>query len=797
MQDSQDPKQVTNNNSPNSQFGGGLINAESVKAERIGGNTYNIHIGQQQATSENQNTQQQKILILAAIPHGLRLDREIREIEEAIRRATRRDLFEIRIRTAVRPQDIRRAIAEERPFIVHFCGHGLEDGSLLLEDDGGNNKPVPPFGLASLFKLHADYVNCVLLNACYSAKPADAIREHINYAIGMNQPIGDQAAIVFAQGFYDGLGYENSNTQDVFQRAFDEGLVAIQMEDISQGQIPVLKQKSQKNLQVSDEKPGRVPTQEPSNITDLVQSPQLASSGVGTKPITSQRVFISYRSQQPDAGLAQEFYNQLVIAGHEAFMAAASISWGQNWVERIDEELKRCDYFLLLLSEQSASSDMVAGEVRTARELQDKLGKPVILPVRINLPFDDPLNYELRSFLQNIQQRQWKSEADTPIILSEVLTLLSTGSAPEPISEEITPIPNLRKRDHPPLPVAELELPGGTIQLASEFYVRREPWESRCYEQIEKNAGLIRIKAPRQMGKTSLLARICHHAVEQGYRTATLDFLETDEAIFEDLTVFLKRFCALISRKLGISPRKVSEFWDEELFGPKENCNDYFEQYILSDLTVPLFLGLDELDRLFPYNAVAKEFLALLRSWNEKAKVNETWAKLRMAIAHSTESYVVMDTNSSPFNVGLAVELPEFNQEQVLDLVARHGLSWRTEETRELMKMVGGHPYLVRLALYHIAQGDSTLTQLLAKAPTDAGIYGEHLRRHLWNLQQNPELAEAFQQVVGTEEPVCLPSMSAFKLNGMGLITLQGNEVILRHECLYRPYFQSRLRVRV
>jgi hypothetical protein len=190
-----------------------------------------------------QTNQQQKILILTAIPHGLRLDKEIREIEEAIRRAANRDLFEIRIRTAVRPQDIRRAIAEEQPQIVHFCGHGLEDGSLLLEDDGGNNKPVSPEGLASLFKLHADYVNCVLLNACHSEKTATSIRQYINYAIGMNQPIEDKAAIAFAQGFYDGLGFKNSGNQDLFQRAFDEGMVAIQMENLSQGSIPVLKKK--------------------------------------------------------------------------------------------------------------------------------------------------------------------------------------------------------------------------------------------------------------------------------------------------------------------------------------------------------------------------------------------------------------------------------------------------------------------------------------------------------------------------------------------------------------------------
>lgn len=512
--------------------------------------------------------------------------------------------------------------------------------------------------------------------------------------------------------------------------------------------------------------------------------------------MTSQRVFISYRSQEPDASLAQKFHEGLAAAGHEPFLAAESIRWGENWVERIDLELKQCDYFLLLLSEQSASSDMVAGEVRTARRLQDKLGKPIILPIRVNLALDDPLNYELRSFLQKIQQRSWQSEADTAVILEEILALLEVGAQPEPLTEEIASppaFPAFETRHRPPLPGAELELPGGTIELASQFYVKREPWESRCYEQIEKKAGLVRIKAPRQMGKTSLLARMRQQGAEKGYRTVMLDFLETEQSIFEDLNLFLKRFCALISRKLGISPRQVAAVWDEELFGPKENCHDYFEQYVLKDLTVPLFLGLDELDRLFPYNETAKEFLALLRHWNEQAKVSETWGKLRLALAHSTESYVVMDTNSSPFNVGLAVELPEFTPEQVLDLAGRHGLSWGMGEVGELMGMVGGHPYLVRLALYHVAQGDLSLTELLAEAPTDAGIYGEHLRRHLWNLRQHPELAAAFQQVVGTGKPVRLPTMLAFKLNGMGLVSLQGNEVIPRHERLYRPYFQARL----
>ena len=189
----------------------------------------------------SQSSKMQKILVLAALPDRLRLDQEIREIEEAIKRAVKRDSFEIKIITAVRPQDIRRAIKEEKPHIVHFCGHGQEDGSLVLEDDSGNHKPVSSEGLAALFKLHSDYVKCVLLNACYSETPAEAISQYINYVIGMNKPIQDKAAIEFARGFYDGLGYTTSDNQDMFQRAFDEGMVAIQLENFSQRAIPVFK----------------------------------------------------------------------------------------------------------------------------------------------------------------------------------------------------------------------------------------------------------------------------------------------------------------------------------------------------------------------------------------------------------------------------------------------------------------------------------------------------------------------------------------------------------------------------
>jgi hypothetical protein len=214
------------------------------------------------------------------------------------------------------------------------------------------------------------------------------------------------------------------------------------------------------------------------------------------KTAKTARVFISYRSQPPDCDLAEEFYQALKAQGHEVFMAAESIRLGDNWSQRIDRELEQCDYFLLLLSPKSATSEMVTEEVRRAKELRDTrdLGKPGILPIRVDFPMSSPLNYDLRGYLNRIQQREWKSDEDTAQILQEILAILGDREAPqpEPQTTETTTEPLTEQPDAPPSPVAPPELPGGQVDLASLYYVERPPTEKNCYETVLKPGALIR-----------------------------------------------------------------------------------------------------------------------------------------------------------------------------------------------------------------------------------------------------------------------------------------------------------------
>ncbi|MTJ18340.1 MULTISPECIES: AAA-like domain-containing protein [unclassified Dolichospermum] len=546
-----------------------------------------------------------KILILTANPTNtkpLRLSEEVREIKSAWERSLNREQFEISIGEAVRPQEFRRTLLDHKPDIVHFSGHGGGEQGLALMADNGEAFLVKVAPLAKLFKALQEifFIDCVFLNACYSDVQAEGIYPYVNYVVGMNQKIGDQAAKQFAIGFYDTLFAGQS-----IKSAFDLGCNAIEMENIPEHLTPVLR----------------------------------------TKDATTKKAFI------------------------------------QGVPESKSEPIQ---------------------------------------PRDINIPFE-----------------------------------------------------NL----------------DGQVPLNSPFYVERPPIEATCYTAIVKPGALIRIKAPRQMGKTSLMSRILHQGEKQGYQTGFINLWSRE--LFKNLDSFLESFCANVSLELGIE-EKIDQYWKPQRYSSQTNCTNYFQSYLLKELKQPVILGLDEVDRIFQYSEIADEFFTMLRSWHEKGKNNETWQKLRLVISHSQEVYISLDVNKSPFNVGLPIDLNKFSLAQVQDLVKRHGLQWSDTEIKQLMGMIDGHPYLVRTALYHIATSDLTLKQFLAIAPTEEGLYEDHLYRHLLILEENKQLKSAMLKLVNSDDAVTLEPIYAFKLKSMGLAESKGNKVIPLCN-LYRLYFGDRL----
>lgn len=333
-----------------------------------------------------------------------------------------------------------------------------------------------------------------------------------------------------------------------------------------------------------------------------------------------------------------------------------------------------------------------------------------------------------------------------------------------------------------------LEYPEGQMRVDSPFYLERPPIEQRCYEEISKPGALIRIKAPRQMGKSSLLARILHQAEQQGDKTVYLSLQVASTKCFSDAETFLKWFCVSVSRALNLAPN-LDEYWElADVMGGNLCCQDYFERYLLPEINQPITLGLDEVDRVFEYPDISSDFFGLLRVLHEEGKQRTIWNQLRLVIVHSTEVYVPINLNQSPFNVGLPIELPEFTVEQVLSLAKIYQLDWSEKEIVQLMEMVGGHPFLVRLALYNIAREDITLTELLQTAPTTTGIYSTYLRRMESILEEHPELKAGMQELITNTQQAQLSNKTCSKLNALGLIKVEDGETLASCE-LYRQYF--------
>ena len=254
----------------------------------------------------------------------------------------------------------------------------------------------------------------------------------------------------------------------------------------------------------------------------------------------------------------------------------------------------------------------------------------------------------------------------------------------------------------------ELEIPTGIVEINSRFYIERKEIESLCLKTLSKKGGLVKIKALPKMGKSSLMMRIIRLATNCQHVYLNLELADGDT--LSDLNRLLRWFSSSVSRHLKL-PSKIDEYWDND-YGSKSSCDDYFEEYLLAKDDRPLILAIDKLDVLFEKPVIANEFLSLLRAWHEKSKIDSKWNKFRLILAYEPNP-LSLENNNSPLSVGETISELEFSANSVFNLTNKHGLDWSKAEVELLMNKIGGHPYLVRQALYDIATKKINLNEFL------------------------------------------------------------------------------------
>ena len=445
----------------------------------------------------------------------------------------------------------------------------------------------------------------------------------------------------------------------------------------------------------------------------------------------------------------------------------------------------------MLLTAESILSEMVRAEIEIGRDQAAKTSAPRILPVRLR--FEGPLPYPINAYLDPVQYTLWAGPADTPRLLRELLDAIGGGAPLEtgPTSAPVAPAVNLPPLYAAPLPPGPLPEPGGTLDVDDPWYLPRQT-DAMALDHIRQPGQTLTIKGPRQMGKSSLLMRTVKAGMDAGKSVALLDFQLVGEDSKADADLFFRRFSSWVAEQLNL-PDTVEKFWNSAYASP-QNCTRYMEQHVLEPLGGPCIFAIDETDAIFQ-TSFSQDFFSMLRSWHNRRAdpIRRCWKKLDIILSTSTEPQFFIDRpHESPFNVGVTLRVEDFNPEQVGVLNARHPRPLSGGDIERLYRLVRGHPFLTRKALYMAAGSAPTCSagELFAHARDDAGPFGDHLRDYLLRLQRKQDLIPALRQVV--DGRTLNDELAIYRLQALGLVRRDGHKVVPRCD-LYGEYFRERL----
>lgn len=485
--------------------------------------------------------------------------------------------------------------------------------------------------------------------------------------------------------------------------------------------------------------------------------------------IAANVVLLHDRSSAADQAAAERLAANLEQRGLHVFVDR-QVTPSVTWARQLDEEIRRADAVIVLLSAASARSELLAQQIQWAEHAAaERAGRPRVISLSLGesgrVPEDSPPSGTSLAL------------ADSAAFDDASITaLVARIAAPRTVAPAA---PRMRR----------LEPPLGAIPLDSHFYLVRAA-DAQFASAIERRDSIVLVRGARQMGKTSLVARGLNQARTAGTRVVLTDFQKLNAS---DLSSAESLFLALGS---SLADRLDLDVTPHDTWQPRRGASVNFERFlrreVLAKLSAPLVWGLDEADRIFacPFSS---EVFGLFRSWHNERALDPSgpWAMLTLVIAYATEAHLfITDLNQSPFNVGTRLSLEDFSPDQVAELDARYGRPLRGALQR-FVEIVGGQPYLVNRGLYEMAANVWDVERFAASARADDGLFGDHLRRMVVLLAQDERLCDAVRGVLTRQTP---PSSDAYyRLTSAGILSGPSPQDCRLRCGLYETYLRQRL----
>jgi hypothetical protein len=179
-----------------------------------------------------------KVLYLSADPtQTLRLEKEVRLVQDTVRGSKLRENIEILSLPAASHETLVNGINDESPRVIHFSGHGGADGIALESSSSRNPKPklISYKLLAKAISATDSPPDVVILCSCDGKNAVKELLPTAKAAIVMTDSISDLAATTFACGFYAAIASGQS-----LKSAFAQGTNGILFQALDEGAIPQL-----------------------------------------------------------------------------------------------------------------------------------------------------------------------------------------------------------------------------------------------------------------------------------------------------------------------------------------------------------------------------------------------------------------------------------------------------------------------------------------------------------------------------------------------------------------------------
>jgi AAA-like domain len=252
-----------------------------------------------------------------------------------------------------------------------------------------------------------------------------------------------------------------------------------------------------------------------------------------------------------------------------------------------------------------------------------------------------------------------------------------------------------------PLPDIKYHL-GGCLGPDETSYIKRQADED-LYNAL-KAGELCVIYAPAQMGKSSLILQVMNRLKNEDFACAYIDLSMFGSGV--DKNSF-QNFCyslieTLVSEFALTSRFNLREWWKgaTKWSSTGMSFRNFIDDILTEEINQDIIIFIDEIDYLIVQDFTA-DFLSLLRGLYERNKFkqnNKLKCNFVLSGRRKPNKNNTLILNTSPFNVGVNIELKEFTYEEALPLAG--GLAEKTDNPQELLKSIlqwtGGQPFLTQ-----------------------------------------------------------------------------------------------------